>query len=136
MKYSVRYDANKTSMHALALGPELTKAVTEIAQGALAVMKAEAESAMQWTDYDFYIMQWRFKVTEVADIPNRQKGEPMSRVAAQVWNMSDAARFAEVGNRDKRQHQGHRIFLHGLEWIEATHGDGNGVRRGTRDWGF
>lgn len=138
--YDVVLDLNKTSMHELVLGPELTKACTEIAQGAMDVMKAKALGQMGLDDYDYYVTRFRLRVVVIPDIPDRKTGEPMSRTAAQVWNDSPAAKFAEVGNSktntNGQNHQGHRIFATGLTWIEATHGDGNKLRRGTRDWGY
>lgn len=106
-----RYNPNRSGMASIAKGRHLKAACHDVAS------KAE-QFALLISPSGFNGYAEKFEIIDeiVADIPARQRGEPMERVASTLINQSDLAVLVEVGSQRSEEY---RVLTTTLKWIDS-----------------
>lgn len=107
------YDFHRDGIAACAVGPELQRAVGEIARGA-----QEYAELISPSDTRVYQNSFSSGTRIIPDVPNRQgAGPPMPRWAGYLENDAPNVVLVEVGAQATRRY---RVFRRTLEWVERT----------------
>lgn len=123
VRVHVRYRPSKAGIAALAVGPEIRTAVTDVGQNGL-----DYAQLISPADSRRYINSFHLDVDVIPDWPNRQGGDPpMARWAATIVNDDPGAIAIEVGTASGPTRGGPRTGSRVLgrtgEWLELVADD-------------